>query len=133
MGCICLHHAGYDSKEITSVCLKEMEDFCRNMGITPTGKTRGAFLPTGLDVLLRSGKRSYFVGDAAGLISNITGAGIQYALLSSRLLAEAFLGGTPYEEAMRLITETVLKMAKNAKTIQFLECFTILAKGTPAR
>jgi len=131
VGCICLHHAGYGSKEITSVCLKEMEDFCRNMGITPTGKIRGAFLPTGLDVLLRSGKRSYFVGDAAGLISNITGAGIQYALLSSRLLAEAFLGGTPYEEAMRLITETVLKMAKNAKTIQFLECFTILAKGTP--
>ena len=126
-------YSHYDNKNIASICIEEMKDFCLQMGITPTGKVRGAFLPSGLDVLLRFGSSAYFVGDAAGLIKNTSGEGIVYALLSARLLAEALSGGTPYEEAMAPYTEAIIKKAKDAKKIQFLKCFTILAKGTPAR
>ena len=125
--------AARNAYDIERDCIEEMKDFCLQMGITPIGKVRGAFLPSGLDVLLRFGSSAYFVGDAAGLIKNTSGEGIVYALLSARLLAEALSGGTPYEEAMAPYTEAIIKKAKDAKKIQFLKCFTILAKGTPAR
>ena len=110
-------------------CREKFTDFCREIGIEPTGKIRGAYLPTGRDVLLSFGERAYFIGDAAGLIHSFWGGGIQYALLSARLLGEAFLGGTPYEEAMRPCTEAIAEQARDAKKIQFLSNFRIAAKG----
>ena len=70
-----------------------------------------------------------FIGDAAGLIPNISGAGIDYALLSARFLAQSFLGGDPYEEAMRTCAEYVAQLARNAKKTQFLKRFLIMKRG----
>ena len=83
----------------------------------------------GDDVLLRTGTRTCFVGDAAGLIHNITGAGISYALTSARRLAQAFLEGDSYEEMMRPLAEDVVQLAKDAKKAQFLTRFTIMKRG----
>ena len=81
------------------------------------------------DILLRTGTRTCFVGDAAGLIHNITGAGIFYALTSARRLAQAFLEGDSYEEMMRPLAEDVIQLAKDAKKAQFLTRFTIMKRG----
>lgn len=56
---------------------------------------KGAFLPTGDDILLNKGN-VYLIGDAAGLISPITGEGIFYALYSAKLLFESFIGNKDY-------------------------------------
>ena len=118
-----------DTEQAVKNCREKLTDLCREIGIEPTGKIRGAYLPTGRDVLLSTGERTYFVGDAAGLIYNVWGGGIQYALLSARLLGEAFLGGDPYEEAMRPYVGTILDRARNARKIQFLMDFRIATKG----
>lgn len=49
---------------------------------------RGAFLPTGDDIFIEFDKNIKFIGDAAGLISPITGEGIYYAILSAVILSE---------------------------------------------
>ncbi len=87
------------------------------------------FRKSGDDVLLRTGTRTCFVGDAAGLIHNITGAGISYALTSVRRLAQAFLEGDSYKEMMRPLAEDVTQLAKDAKKAQFLTRFTIMKRG----
>ena len=81
------------------------------------------------DILLRTGTRTYFIGDAAGLIHNITGAGISYALLSARLLARAFLEGGSYEGMMRSYAEDVAQLARDAKKTKFLTTFGIMKRG----
>lgn len=48
---------------------------------------RGAFLPSGKDIILNS-NNIFFIGDSAGLISPITGEGIYYALMSAKILSE---------------------------------------------
>ena len=106
-----------------------LADFCRSMGIPIPRRLRGAPLPTGDDVLPRIGTRTYFIGDAAGLIHNIPGAGISYALLSARLLARAFLEGDSYEEMMRPHAEAVTQVARDAKKTKFLITFGIMKRG----
>ena len=108
---------------------KGLADFCRSMGIPVPRRLRGAPVPTGDDVLLRTGARTCFIGDAAGLIHNITGAGIAYALLSARLLARAFLEGGSYEEMMRSYVEGVTQLARDAKKTKFLTTFGIMKRG----
>lgn len=49
--------------------------------------TRAAYLPTGNDIMLNY-KNIFFIGDAAGLTSPITGGGIYYALLSAKILSK---------------------------------------------
>ncbi len=49
---------------------------------------RGAFLPTGNNIFLRKGD-IFFVGDAAGLISPVSGEGIYYAVSSSYNLSKS--------------------------------------------
>ena len=80
-------------------------------------------------MLLRTGARTCFIGDAAGLIHNITGAGIFYALLSARLLARAFLEGGSYEGMMRSYAEDVAQLARDAKKTKFLTTFGIMKRG----
>lgn len=82
------------------------------------------------EILLRTGTRTCFIGDAAGLIHNITGAGISYALTSARRLAQAFLKGDSYEEMMFPLAETVTQLARDAKKSQFLTRFTIMKRGS---
>lgn len=75
------------------------------------------------DILLRTGTRTYFIGDAAGLIHNITGAGISYALSSAQLLARSFLDGGSYEEMMRPLVEDATQLARDAKKHSFSQGF----------
>jgi len=60
-------------------------------------------LPRTWDTRRACGERWALLGDAAGFADPVTGEGIYYALRSSELFAEAFLGGTPesYEERWR--------------------------------
>ena len=81
------------------------------------------------EILLRAGTRTCFVGDAAGLIHNITGAGICYALTSARRSAQTFLEGDSYEEMMFPLAEAVTQLARDAKKSQFLTRFTIMKRG----
>ena len=106
-----------------------LADFCRSMGVPVPRPLRGAPVPTGNDVLLRTGTRTYFIGDAAGLIHNITGAGISYALTSARRLAQAFLEGDSYEKMMVPLAEAVTRLAMDAKKTKFLTTFAIMKRG----
>ena len=70
--------------------LKQLNIKCHNK--------KGAFLPTGDDILLEYGDFVKFIGDAAGLISPITGEGIFYAITSAKFLSEDFIN---YKKSMR--------------------------------
>ena len=119
----------YDN-EIISIRDK-LGEFCRGLGIEAPKKLRGAPLPTGDDVLLMTGKRTFFVGDAAGLINSCTGGGIQHALWSAQKLAGALCDGGSYEEAMRPIVECVAQMYGRVNTLYFLKMYEIRKKGKP--
>ncbi len=82
-------------------------------------------MPSGDDVLLRTGKRTFFIGDAAGLIQPNTGAGIHYALLSAKLLAESFLQGDPYEEKMGPVAKNMTRFAETAKIRHFISLLSV--------
>lgn len=110
-------------------CREWLNDFCQSKKISLTQPLRGAFLPSGDDVLLKAGERIYFIGDAAGLIGTPSRQGIPYALLSARKLAESFLGGTAYEESMQHFKETVTSEAADARKFQFLNNLRILKQG----
>lgn len=53
-----------------------------------TDSMRGAFLPTGNNVVLKKGD-TFFIGDAAGLASPVIGEGIYYALSSAYNLSKS--------------------------------------------
>lgn len=115
--------------DYAKVCREWLSDFCQSRSISLTQSLRGACLPAGDDVLLRTGEKIYFIGDAAGLIRTPSGEGIPLALLSARKLAESFLGGTSYEESMQPAKEKVTNEAVNARTFQFLNNLRILKTG----
>ena len=74
----------YKNKDIKSIFLNYFhieEDHCM----------RGAFLPTGDDILLKKGD-TFFIGDAAGLISPVSGEGIYYAVSSAYNLSKSMNG-----------------------------------------
>ena len=104
---------------------RELDVFCQKTGIPVPDRLRGAPVPTGDDVLLSLGKRTFFIGDAAGLIQPLSGAGIHYALLSAKLLAESFLQGDPYEEKMKSAAKRVTELAETAKVRHFLSLVSI--------
>jgi flavin-dependent dehydrogenase len=67
---------------------------------------KGAFLPNGEDILLETNACIKFVGDAAGLISPITGEGIYYAIASAKTLSKDF---TTYKANMAKIVRQIKK------------------------
>ena len=67
---------------------------------------KGTFLPSGNDVLLQK-NNIYFIGDAAGLISPITGEGIYYALISSYKLSSAIFNNDCYKKSMKKETTNI--------------------------
>ena len=78
---------------------EKLQDFANELGCSMQ-KLRGAPVPTGDDILLRSPGGTFFIGDAAGLIEPSLGAGIHLALESAVALANALLASSSYEDAM---------------------------------
>ena len=111
-----------------AVCRNYFDEFAGRLGVTPQ-KIRGAYIPTGDDICLRAKGNGYFVGDAAGLVHGADGGGIIYALRSARFLAEYFLGGRDYEEAMQMDVETVRRLTLQKAKIQFFNNMLIAKKG----
>lgn len=81
-----------------------------------TETIKGAFLPTGDDVLLVK-NNVFFIGDAAGLISPITGEGIYSALVSAYLLAKCINEHKDYENCMKKICRKIKLELKLSKII----------------
>ena len=73
----------------------ELERFSRFIGVE-VEQVRGAYIPTGSDVLLHKGS-CYFLGDAASLICPPSGEGIYFALWSAWCLARALTTSASYE------------------------------------
>ena len=116
-----------------ATCREHMEAFCRELQIEATHPVRGAAVPTGNDVLLEYGRRAFFAGDAAGLISGDCGAGIGRAVESARLLAKSLLNGSSYIKSMEPRTDFLANLAATAKKTQFFLKFCIMRKGEPAK
>ena len=88
----------------------------------------GAAIPTGGDMLLEYGSRVSFVGDVAGLVEGWSGAGIEQAVISARLLSESLLNGTSYTEAMKSQTDFIARLAQASKKTLFMYRFFIMRK-----
>ncbi len=97
--------------------------FSAQLGIEMRG-LRGAPIPTGDDVVLRHGHNVWFVGDAAGLITDL-GGGIHYAIESAALLADSLAGGAPYEDAMAPTVANVTGGAQSIKVNHFMRCMQV--------
>ena len=110
-----------------------MNALCRGLQIEAPGSVRGAAIPTGGDMLLEYGSRVSFVGDAAGLVEGWSGAGIEQAVISARLLSESLLNGTSYTEAMKSQTDFIARLAQASKKTLFMYRFFIMRKGKPAK
>ncbi|MER2138697.1 MAG: NAD(P)/FAD-dependent oxidoreductase [Succiniclasticum sp.] len=113
------------------VCRNGLAAFCKELGIEAPRTVRGAAIPTGDDILLEYGRRTFFAGDAAGMVEGLTGAGIRQAVFSARLLAQSLLEGQSYTEIMRPDTEFITDTATDIRKQQFRRCFFIMRKGEP--
>ena len=116
-----------------AICREGMNALCRSLQIEAPGSVRGAAIPMGGDVLLEYGRRASFVGDAAGLIEGWSGAGIEQAVISARLLSESLLNGNSYTEAMKPQTDYIARLVQNTKKSLFMYRFFIMRKGKPAK
>ena len=111
---------------------EEFERITKKYDIVAESK-RGAFLPTGDDILLKE-NNVFFIGDAAGLISPITGEGIYSALASAKILANCINERKDYEQSMKKIIKKIkleLKLSKIIYNIQIRNSvFKILTKDS---
>lgn len=71
--------------------IKEKLDkfICKVTNITQKIEYKGAFLPTGKDILLSENGSIFYIGDACGIISPITGEGIYYSIKTAKYIAES--------------------------------------------
>lgn len=96
-------------------------------------RPRGAFIPTGADVLLeRNGV--YFIGDAASLIAPPSGEGIYHALHSARMLARALVNKASYRALMQPVVTEIRRQYKLRNLFfdtRFMRCGIKLADATP--
>ena len=84
---------------------QDYTDYLKQIGIeNDNSNKRGAFLPSGKDILLESDKCVKYIGDAGGLISPITGEGIYYAINSAKTLSEDFIN---YKKNMKKIIKEI--------------------------
>ena len=116
-----------------AICREGMNALCRSLQIEAPRSVRGAAIPMGGDMLLEYGSRASFVGDAAGLIEGWSGAGIEQAVISARLLSESLLNGNSYTEAMKPQTDYIARLAQTSKKSLFMYRFFIMRKGKPAK
>ena len=101
--------------------------FSARLGIEMRG-VRGAPIPTGDDVLLRHGPNVWFVGDAAGLTTDLGGC-IHYAIESAALLADSLTGGAAYEDAMAPTVAEVTGTARSIEVNYLMRCVQITRNG----
>lgn len=94
---------------------------------------RGAFIPTGSDILLeRDGV--YFIGDAASLIAPPSGEGIYHALHSARMLARVLANKASYRALMQPVVTEIRRQYKLRNLFfdtRFMRCGIKLADVTP--
>ena len=106
--------------------------FAGQMGVE-YDRRRGAFIPTGSDVLLeRDGV--YFLGDAASLIASPSGEGIYHALHSARMLARALVNKASYRALMQPVVTEIRRQYKLRGLFfdtRFMHCGIKLADATP--
>lgn len=106
--------------------------FAGQMGVE-YDRRRGAFIPTGSDVLLeRDGV--YFLGDAASLIAPPSGEGIYHALHSARMLARALVNKASYRALMQPVVTEIRRQYKLRGLFfdtRFMHCGIKLADATP--
>lgn len=106
--------------------------FAGQMGVD-YDRRRGAFIPTGSDVLLeRDGV--YFLGDAASLIAPPSGEGIYHALHSARMLARALVNKASYRALMQPVVTEIRRQYKLRALFfdtRFMRCGIKLADATP--
>lgn len=106
--------------------------FAGQMGVE-YDRRRGAFIPTGSDVLLeRDGV--YFLGDAASLIAPPSGEGIYHALHSARMLAHALVNKASYRALMQPVVTEIRHQYKLRALFfdtRFMRCGIKLADATP--
>ena len=106
--------------------------FAGQMGVE-YDRRRGAFIPTGSDVLLeRDGV--YFLGDAASLIAPPSGEGIYHALHSARMLAHALVNKASYRALMQPVVTEIRQQYKLRALFfdtRFMRCGIKLADATP--
>jgi flavin-dependent dehydrogenase len=77
-----------------------LQEFSDRLNVTcPT--LRGAFVPTGDDIMLAPVSDVYLIGDAAGLIAPGSWGGIYDALKSAKILARALNSGSSFEKDMQ--------------------------------
>lgn len=84
--------------------------FAAQMGVSYE-RRRGAFIPTGSDVLLEK-NGIYFLGDAASLIAPPSGEGIYHALHSARMLARALVNKASYRALMQPVVAEIHRQYK---------------------
>ncbi len=111
---------------------QRLRSFAQHMNVGYK-RCRGAFIPTGSDVLLeRDGV--YFVGDAASLIAPPSGEGIYHALHSARMLARALVNKASYRALMRPVVAEIRRQYKLRSLFfdtRFMRCGIKLADATP--
>ncbi|MEI3377880.1 MAG: NAD(P)/FAD-dependent oxidoreductase [Coriobacteriales bacterium] len=111
---------------------QRLRSFAKQMGVEYE-RCRGAFIPTGSDVLLEHGG-VYFVGDAASLIAPPSGEGIYHALHSARMLARALVNAASYRALMRHVVTELRRQYKLRSLFfdtRFMRCGIKLAGATP--
>ena len=122
VGCL---YSGLDP----AACKERLERFCADLGYEMP-KLRGAFIPSGDDVLLQAGEHAWLVGDAAGLADAFGGGGIHNALMSALMLADSFAGGKPYEEGMRPQLAALKVAERQAESTPMRIWWSIVFNGT---
>lgn len=86
--------------ELSSTLRLWLQEFSDRLNVTcPT--LRGAFVPTGDDIMLAPVSDVYLIGDAAGLIAPGSWGGIYDALKSAKILARALNSGSSFEKDMQ--------------------------------
>ena len=93
----------------------KVRDLAEEMGCA-MGSLRGAPVPTGDDVLLRTPGGTCLVGDAAGLIDPALGAGIHHALHSAFALFRELAHSARYEDEM---AEEIERMRRKVEGVAF--------------
>lgn len=100
----CINYGTGDISENTQITESYRQFLERNDIISHESK--GAFLPTGKDILLFQ-NNIFFIGDAAGLILPITGEGIYSAIYSAKSLYDSIIHKSKYQYEIRKLLKVI--------------------------